>query len=250
MLTAVLFTSGCGSRSDSAAPQTLKPRQESFERQAAGCDKEDECATVSVTYQLFENRPALNDAIRRQLIQQMQGVGESGSDADSIAAAAEAFLKQARELPDDTGNRWMVQANGKLLGRSGNLVAVEISSYAYTGGAHGMPATSWLNWDLDADAPVTLEQLIQPGQEDAFWELARRAHQRWLREQTDIDEEFRQLWPFAKTGDFRLDDTGLTLLYGVYTLGPYAMGQVELKIPREQLDGVIRQQYLVDRSQS
>lgn len=245
-LAALLLASGCNNHSDGTEPEKLHPRQESLELQAPGCDKNEDCASVSVTYQLFENQPALNNAIRRQLIQQLQGFDENAGAADSIADAATDFLEEAGQAPGDSSNRWHLQGGSKLVGRRGELVTIEFNSYAYTGGAHGMPATHWLNWDLEAGKPVALEQIIQPGQEAAFWELAREAHQRWLDGQADIDKEFRKSWPFDKTGDFRLDKKGLALLYGVYTLGPYAMGQVELTIPREALNGVIREEYLAE----
>ncbi|MCW8128254.1 DUF3298 and DUF4163 domain-containing protein [Microbulbifer halophilus] len=244
-LLALLLAAGCDNRGDETKPGKLQVRQESFELRAPDC-KGEECPSVSVDYQLFENRPALNNAIREQLAQQLQGFAEEAGSPGSVAAAAEAFLQQAERAPEDTGNRWHMQGNGKLLGRSGKLVTIEIGSYAYTGGAHGIPTTHWLNWDLEAGEPVALEQIIRPGQEAAFWDLARAAHERWLEEEANIDEEFRQGWPFARTENFHLDKKGLTLLYGVYELGPYAMGQVQLTIPRDKLDKVVREEYLAE----
>lgn len=244
-LLSLLLATGCDNQGDETESGELQIRQESFELRAPNCKKEEDCPSVSVDYQLFENRPALNNAIREQLAQQLQGVAEDAESPESVAAAAEEFLQQAERAPEDTGNRWHMQGNGKLLGRSGKLVTIEIGSYAYTGGAHGIPTTHWLNWDLGAGEPVALEQIIRPGQEAAFWDLARAAHERWLEEEADIGEEFRQGWPFARTEDFHLDKKGLTLLYGVYELGPYAMGQVQLTIPRDKLDKVVREEYLV-----
>ena len=107
-----------------------------------------------------------------------------------------------------------------------------------------MPVSHWLNWDLAADTEVKLADVIRPGQDEAFWKKAEAAHQLWLDAQ-NADEDFRQNWPFDRTEDFRLSDKGLVLLYGVYTLGPYSMGQVELTIPNENLAGTLREAYLV-----
>lgn len=249
-LSALLLVTGCDNRDTGAddktqAPAVLQSQQETLERQAPGCGENEDCASVSIAYELFENQPGLNDAIREQLIEQLQGFSDGDSAADSIAAAADNFLKGAAELPEGASSaRWQLQGDSKLLAQHGNLATIEISSYAYTGGAHGIQATHWLNWDLETNKPVALEQIIKPGRETVFWDLARTAHERWLSEQSNIDDDFHQIWPFQKTSDFRFDDKGLILLYGVYTLGPYAMGETQLALPREQLRGVVLDKYL------
>lgn len=239
------LAAGCEERATPAkgGAVALESERETLERSAEGCEGED-CASVSVTRELFKQRPALNNAVLQRLLRQLQSDGEDAKPADSLQAVADAFLAEAAQVSGISAARWQLSGEAKQLARRGDLLTVEIDTYSYTGGAHGMPVRSWLNWDLAADRAVSLDQVIIPGQATAFWERAQAAHQRWLENEAEADEDFRKNWPFQRSEDFRFDNKGLVLLYGVYTLGPYALGQVELTLPWNELSGVVRENYL------
>ena len=152
-------------------------------------------------------------------------------------------------IPGDGARGWELSGESRQLGRWKDLLTVAIDSYEFTGGAHGLPVTRWLNWDLAAHRPVPLGQVIKPGQEDALEAAARRAHDRWLEKEVDSDEDFRQAWPFQESSDFRLTRKGLVLHYDVYSIAPYVMGQPTLTLPWKDLDGVIREEYRPDGGQ-
>lgn len=245
VLVVALLLAACDSR-DGGGDQrpALASREETFQRRAPGCANDDECTSVRITWEVFEGRPLLNRAVETQLIRQLQGNGEGVSTAPGLEAVADTFITDAGQMPKDSaGRHWLLTGKAQGLGRWGELLTVEISSYAYSGGAHGLPATHWLNWDLANDEPVTLKDVVKPGREAVFWKLVEASHQRCL-EQVEADDDFPDTWPFQQSEDFRFDDEGLTLLYGVYVLGPYSMGQVELAVPWEALLGVVREQYL------
>ena len=85
--------------------------------------------------------------------------------------------------------------------------------------------------------------LLVPGQKEAFWSLAREAHQQWL-DRRNLDQNFRDRWPFDRTEQAYFSKQGMVLLYNVYHLAPYAMGQPELVLPYDKLKGIGREQYL------
>jgi len=251
-LTALLSLAGCdGARdrepdaTDSRAPiGKLESKLETFERRASGCAAGQDCAAVSVSREVFEQRPALNRTVRRLLIRQLQGNGEDQTSATSLEEVADNFLAEAAQAEGVSSAPWQLTGEARRLSRRGNLLTVEINSYLYTGGAHGMPSVHWLNWDLATGEAVSLDQIIQGGREREFWREARAAHQRWLDDQPGANREFRKMWPFRRSEDFRLGDEGLVLLYGVYVLGPYVLGPVQLTIPWEELRDLVREQYL------
>lgn len=242
-LWALLALTACDNRAPArAAP--LVSNMETQEWRAPDCESEERCTSVEIKREVFADRPALNEAIREQLLKQLQGNGEAPETAaSSLEQVAQAFIDDAAKVSDISSAGWQLTGDAKKLAQQGNLLTVAVSSYIYSGGAHGMPVTRWLNWDLAADKPVALADVIAPGAEEKFWSLAQAAHGQWLDTQ-NMDADFRQNWPFVHSDDFRLTDAGLVLLYGVYTLGPYSMGEVELTIPREQLAGVVREVYL------
>lgn len=251
-LIALLALHGCD-RSESpqtdtagAAPAIgkLKSERQTFERRAKNCSENDECSSVSVTREVFEQQPALNEAILHQLLAQLQGDEQVQETTGSLEEIADAFLAEAASVEQISSARWQLSGDAERLARRGDLLTVQIRVYRYTGGAHGIPSVEWFNWDLATGERVTLPQAIREGMEQQFWELAESAHQRWLDEQTGIDAEYREIWPFQRSEDFRFDEDGMVLLYGVYALGPYALGPVQLTIPWQELRGVLREKYL------
>ncbi|WP_193165667.1 DUF3298 and DUF4163 domain-containing protein [Microbulbifer hainanensis] len=252
MLTTLLTLNGCDRNAspqadihDSSIPVgELKSEQKTFEQTAGNCSDAEECASVVINREVFDQRPELNRALDQQLLMQLQGNDEEQKNPESLTEIAEQFLKEAAEVEKVSSARWQLRGETKQLSLRGDLLTMEISSYRYTGGAHGMPSEDWFNWDLSTDKRVSLGDVIREGQEQKFWDLARAAHQRWLDGQKGIDEDFRKIWPFQHSDTFRFTDEGLVLLYGVYTLGPYAFGPVELTIPNGDLSGVIRERYL------
>lgn len=244
ILTVALTLVAC-EKADSAKQVPLNSQMETLEFRAPECGRGDDCTSVAITREVFAGQSALNQAIQQQLLQQLQGNGdESGTAASgSLEDVAKAFIAEAAQAADVSAAQWGLSAEAKTLNRRGNLLTVEISTYIYSGGAHGMPATHWLNWELAEKKQVRLNEIIKAGNENAFWNLAEIAHKDWL-EQQKVDKDFKNNWPFLRSDDFRLSDTGVVLLYGVYTLGPYSMGSVELLIPWEKLHGVIAAAYL------
>ena len=252
VLTALLMLNGCerkiSPQADSSSSTTsggeLKSEQKTFEQTASNCSDTEECASVVIKRAVFDQRPELNRALDQQLLMQLQDNESDQTGPESLAEISEQFLAEAAEVEKVSSAPWQLRGETKQLSLHGDLLTVEISSYRYTGGAHGMPSEDWFNWDLSSDKRVALRDVIREGQEQKFWDLARAAHQRWLDGQKGIDEDFRKIWPFQHSDTFRITDKGLVLLYGVYTLGPYAFGPVELTIPSSDLAGVIRDRYL------
>ena len=112
--------------------------------------------------------------MRRRMIRQLAGNGEDqGAPPKTLEEAADRFLTTAAGIPGDGARGWELSGESRQLGRWKDLLTVAIDSYEFTGGAHGLPVTRWLNWDLTAHRPVSLGQVINPGQEDAFEAAAR-----------------------------------------------------------------------------
>ena len=138
---------------------------------------------------------------------------------------------------------WELNATIKRQTRRGDLLTLRMDRYEYTGGAHGQPGVQYFHWDLARQQKLTLADLLEPGKKQAFWELARHQHQQWL-DKEELDQAFRDSWPFDPTDNVYFGKSGLVLHYNVYHIAPYAMGQPELTIPYEKLDGIVRGKYL------
>lgn len=235
-------TGASGEQSARPVPAKLTHQMETLERRPQGCDGDD-CPVFEVHLQVYDGQPALNAAVRRQLTGQLVVTGENPTTPDSLEAAADQFLATAAGVAAEGSHGWELSGDTKQIGRWHDLVTVAINSYEFTGGAHGMPITQWLNWDLAENHAVPLGRLIASGQEEAFWNAAEQAHARWVEKEAPSDDGFREDWPFQQTDSYRLTRDGVVLHYDVYSIAPYAMGQPQLTVPWSALDGVIRPSY-------
>ena len=225
-----------------AAPETLVRIVHTLNKTDEQCDA-DGCPKVDLQWLTFENQPALNDAITQNLAAMLiQDEGNATHDG-TIEGLADAFLQDASDMAMASEQGWELNATVKKQGRRGDLVTLSMETYEYTGGAHGLPSVQYFHWDLAKQQSVKLGDLLVPGQQSAFWEKAREQHTAWLDEE-NLDQAFRDSWPFDKTDNVFFSDEGMVLQYNVYHIAPYAMGQPTLTIPYAELEGIVRGQYL------
>lgn len=213
--------------------ERLTPQRLTWEQQADGCRGE-RCSLVNVDTLQFAAQPALDALIERSLLT-MAGARE----------ATPSLREHARQqlLAAPQGEETWLQA--KLIDQHDELLVIELSSYLYSGGAHGMPGRGFINYALGEQRALGLQDILRPGQQDAFWQAAGEAHLRWLRaQQLDNDVAFRQQWPFQPTAHIALLRDKLLLKYDVYAIAPYAMGHPSLEIPYVRLRQILREEYL------
>jgi len=209
----------------------VEVRQILSEQRQADCPAlDDSCPLVNIDTQLFENEPALNALIDRRL----REMTVNSPDAQ-IPAALENY--QQRFLQDAEPG-WTSYLQAKLREQHGPLLVVELSSYLYTGGAHGMPGRGFINYDREHDRELKLADVLLPGKEGAFWRAAAKAHQQWLLD-NEHDASFSRQWPFQRTSNIAFLRDKVLLKYDVYSIAPYSSGHPELVIPYEKLDGIL-----------
>lgn len=79
--------------------------------------------------------------------------------------------------------------------------------------------------------------------------MEKKAHEKfkaWVIESklANSVEEYEQAWKFTLSDNFYLSSQGLILQYGEYEIGPYVVGLPRLTIPYDQLQTVLKKQYL------
>lgn len=219
-----------------ASERPLEVRQNVTEQRPAGC-KEESCPLVNIDSLEFADEPELNRLIDARL-RRMTINGPDDRLPESLRSYEEQFLSTAEPT-------WSSYLQAKLREQHGDILVIELSSYLYVGGAHGMPGRGFINYDRERNKELRLEDLLIPGQEGNFWRAARQAHQRWLVEnEHDQDAEFVDFWPFQQTAHVALLKDSVLLKYDVYSIAPYSSGHPELFIPLEQLKGIVKAEYL------
>ena len=130
---------------------------------------------------------------------------------------------------------------------SDEVVVVQLDSYIFTGGAHGMSTTQYLNWLPKTDKLLTLEAMLLPGKAAAYEEALKKQHALWLKKNPLAKEDpvaYNKLWPFVPNDNAALLENGLAVTYDPYVLGPHSLGKPTIYIPYRELKGILRPEVL------
>lgn len=130
---------------------------------------------------------------------------------------------------------------------SEDVVVVQLDSYIFTGGAHGISTTQYLNWLPKTDKLLTLEAMLVPGKASAYEEALKKQHALWLKKNPlakDDPTAYAKLWPFVPSENVALLENGLAVTYDPYVLAPYSSGKPTIYIPYRELKGILRPELL------
>ncbi len=111
--------------------------------------------------------------------------------------------------------------------------------YTYTGGAHGLTLRQSDSFDLCTGRMITLPSLFQHGEHwysKVLAEILRQADEEMQGENAPYFENYREL--ILQNFDqrsFFLTDTGISVYYQQYDIGPYAIGLPVFEIPFESV---------------
>ena len=235
-----LLLGGCQSISlDRMSQSALATTRDAWEHRPAGC-AERECPLVNIDVQRFDDLPELNARIERELL----GVTVE-LPGDPLPASLESY---EREFLASARPGWVSYLQAKVLEQHGRLVVIELSSYRFSGGAHGEPGRAYLNYDRKLQRVLTLKDMLLPDAAAAFWEQAELAHQAWLRANgLDQDADYQASWPFLRTANVALLRGAVMLKYEIGRIAPYASGHPELRIPYPRLNGILKPFYFPGR---
>ena len=129
-------------------------------------------------------------------------------------------------------------------------LTIEYSGYWYAGGAHGMPSDYQRLFDLTTGEELTLKDIYQ-GSEKSFKKLvAEKTKEDFLSYEEgstpyfaeDADEVYEDAYEYAGLTSLNIlfHETGISVLYDPYEMGPYASGFIEVSISYEELLGQSR----------
>lgn len=236
LLSLSLLLSGCQALLLAAKPDSgLAVSRQAWEHRAPGCEGKD-CALINIDLQTFDDLPELNARIEQELLKlTIELPGDP--PPPSLALYEQEFLATAKP-------GWMSYLQAKVLEQHGRLVVIELSSYRFTGGAHGIPGRTYLNYDRDKGRLLSLDDLLLPDEQVAFWQQAELAHQAWLKTNgLDQDLDYQAEWPFVRTANVALLRGSVMLKYEVGRIAPYSSGHPDLRIPYARLNGILKPIY-------
>ena len=123
-----------------------------------------------------------------------------------------------------------------------NLLVYRINYNEYTGGAHGIYMTTYLNFDLGLMRPLRLDDIFvgdyQEPLTDLIWNQLMADNGAKTRAELE-DMGYGSTGEIAATENFYLNKDGVTFYYNVYDITPYAMGPVVVSLPFHMLEHML-----------
>ena len=210
----------------------------------------DECASIEIHTAEFNNAPALTRSVEQRLVRMGNPISDSVVSEDKLPATvdayAESFFNQSARANSDSDNPrpYHTTLEAKEVGHHNDLLILELQSYVMTGGAHGLPGTAYMVIDEKTRQVITLDDMLKEGQRSAFDQALETSWQRWMKESEAAQGLDPVDWPFSPSDNAAPLADNMAVTYGVYTLGPYAIGQPTLTIPYSDLDGVLKPRFM------
>ncbi|NHB56495.1 DUF3298 domain-containing protein [Acinetobacter sp. 194] len=157
------------------------------------------------------------------------------------------FIALDKELKNlGASSQISLSISPKILNSQEPLATVVLNTSSYLGGAHGSSSQTYYNFDLKHQKQVQLDEIIQPNQKQKLFSLAHDQFKTWVKDAKLAEniDEYEQAWKFSLSNNYYLGKKGLILQYAEYEIGPYVVGLPRLTIPYEQLNGIIKSEYL------
>ena len=238
------------------------------------------CPEISVE-RLSSNQPFIDQFVDAQILKQLSSIlsvspaedqqiqatesaasEAAASEAKSALASVEtpklklekatqpymqAFLKLDQELKALSSSQQIsLMIKPKILNADVPLATVVLNTSSYLGGAHGSSSQQYYNFDLKNQQQVELNDILLPNQKSVLEQRAYAVFKTWVTDAKLAEniQDYEQIWKFKLSNNFYLGQQGLILQYAEYEIGPYVVGLPRLTIPYDQLQTVLKKQYL------
>lgn len=170
-----------------------------------------------------------------------------------VKAPVDTFLKFYKNSRDDADSNnlgaswnWSTQTDTRVVWNQYPLLVLEGAEYAYTGGAHGNWGSGFHVIDLSKKKELKLNDVFKPGYKAPLGAALAKS----FRKKYNIppNEPLNKQFLFSKTippnDNFFLTNKGVIFNYTPYEIAAYAMGQITLFIPFEDVKTIVNAAYL------
>ncbi len=210
---------------------------------------EEECSTIDLSLPIYNDEQWLNDYILHHLV----GISNLQNDL-SIEIQLQQFLTKAiAEMIEYDAEYDSIETQflGQTIipkGHFQNFFALINSNETYfKGAAHGNSEQTLYLLDTNTQKIVPLKTLlVDPSAEKKLAQLQYQALEQLFKTlDIDIQEHFADdHWQFIPSTNFIPSKMGLTFIYNPYEIAPYALGTIEITVPKEALKGIIKAPFL------
>ncbi|MCC8129356.1 MAG: DUF3298 and DUF4163 domain-containing protein [Clostridiales bacterium] len=191
-----------------------------------------------------EGKPEVEESINADLQALLSQTGTANSelkaqvDADYEASVEEGWDWYAYES----------QLTAEVVRCDSQVLSIRFSGYSYSGGAHGYSFSCGRSYDVQSGSRLSLAFLSASGADFPTYALERVAElcgtEAYSELVFDMDTVQESLSDVVSDEQFLLTTEGVVFLADPYVIGPYASGIIEFTLPYDELEGVVKADYL------
>lgn len=201
-------------------------------------------ASIEILYPKVKESHAvanqINSEIERYISQQVSFKDSVNllSIKDATTKFDNAFIQFKNDFPK-TSQQWELNVEGEVLYKSLNVICIGMSSYMYTGGAHGNDRIDFLNFNPENGILLSTADVIN--NLEAFGDLV-ETH---LKQEIETGKN-ESITDYFFGEDFKLpqslgfNEEGLIILYNKYEIASYAQGITEFIIPYNEVRSYLK----------
>lgn len=170
-----------------------------------------------------------------------------------VKAPVDTFLQFYKSSRDDADTNalgaswdWSTQTDTRVVWNQYPLLVLENAEYAYTGGAHGNWGSGFHVIDLSKKKELKVTDVFKPGYKTQLsTALAKAFRKKYnLPANEPLDKRFLFSKTIAPNDNFFLTSKGVVFNYTPYEIAAYAVGQITLFIPFEDVKTIVNEAYL------
>ncbi len=223
---------------------TLTYTNKAIKQRADDCgDKPDSgCTVIKINYPVFNGDDSLNAAVNYKLVN-LFGADEPGIDlkvyTEHFLGGYTIFKKHNKKSPIF----FTLSSHAQIIRQDSSLTTLEISGYAFRGGAHGSSITTFINWNTKAQKGINLGDIFAANYKDKLTAVADtifRKEEKLSNTASLANDYFFKDSKFALNENFLITPLGIKFLYNQYEIKPYAAGQTELFIPYAKIKTLLK----------
>lgn len=211
---------------------------------------------VAVDYFLLRDKSQgtrlINDSLRQLVVNSVVGWLDSAlvaSQPDARADLAKAtllFADSYRDMAREMGGLegcWELKTSVDTAYSNERVLTAKCETYAYTGGAHPNSNLSFYTFDRRTGQTLDLTDMISDT--TVLLNVVEQAFRKQQQVPSPISLEERGY--FLRDGQFflpaniGLSRQGMIFYYNPYEIAAYAVGPIEVVVPYEQLNGILRE---------
>lgn len=123
-------------------------------------------------------------------------------------------------------------------------IVYEISSYIYSGGAHGMTESHYINYDINSAEVLTFDNIFIPNYEDKLLDAIKTSliEQFCVPSLSGLQERGIFTDQLFVTHNIYLDKYDIVFHYNPYDIGAYALGSINARVPYFNVEALLTPQ--------